>query len=88
MTLHRDNEILLELKYCERCGGLFFREENSGHRLCRPCLRKSASAVLPVNQMETGAPRRKPQSRAGADWYGPMSKTVERLQGVAAGGVA
>lgn len=31
------NELLLELKYCERCGGLWLRPVGSGEILCVKC---------------------------------------------------
>lgn len=78
MTHNRDNEILLELKYCERCGALFFRTSDSDHRLCRTCTVESATAPLPVAGPARNLPPQEP-----AAWYGPMTGTVERLQGVA-----
>jgi Zn-finger nucleic acid-binding protein len=37
MISKTDNEIRVELKYCERCGGLWFRRENSRQIFCVPC---------------------------------------------------
>jgi hypothetical protein len=28
----------VELKYCERCGGLFLRPQGSGRAYCKPCM--------------------------------------------------
>lgn len=32
-----EGRIRVELKYCERCGGLWFRRSESGASLCGPC---------------------------------------------------
>ncbi|HEY6768203.1 MAG TPA: hypothetical protein VI386_25900 [Candidatus Sulfotelmatobacter sp.] len=39
MTTKRDsgNEVRMELKYCERCGGLWLRECGSGLIFCKSC---------------------------------------------------
>lgn len=87
MTPNRDNQILLDLKYCERCGSLFFRDADSDHRLCAPCTQQSAkSPSIPISGNE--APARKPAARANLPWYGPMTETVHRIDAVATGGVA
>ncbi len=40
------NELQLELKYCERCGGLWLRPLGGGQIYCAPCGR--AMAELPA----------------------------------------
>lgn len=42
-----DNEIRVELKYCERCGGLWFRRENSREVFCVPCTQRPSDALPP-----------------------------------------
>lgn len=92
MTHNTDNEIRVELKYCERCGGLWFRRENSQARLCAPCTVEPGDTILRHRERSTAQPpSRKPPARIKASaWYGPMTNVVERMQGVAtvAGGVA
>ncbi len=41
-----DNEIRVELKYCERCGGTRARRENSRQIYCAPCTQR-LNDVLP-----------------------------------------
>jgi hypothetical protein len=36
------NEVQLELKYCERCGGLWLRPAGGGEVYCGGCARKMA----------------------------------------------
>jgi Zn-finger nucleic acid-binding protein len=47
-----EGELRLELKYCERCGGLWLRECGAGKVYCASCEREVAD--LPV-------PKKKPQ---------------------------
>ena len=87
MTHNPDLEILLQLKYCERCGGLFFRPQGTRQVFCAICV-KEPDAVLRHRERPLDpkpAPARKLE--AGA-WYGPMSGVVQSLQGVSAGGAA
>ena len=62
------NIVQLELKYCERCGGLWVRRIGGEEIYCPPCAvemvdfaisRRRTSARLPVNQdlEETTAPK-------------------------------
>lgn len=53
----RGNETKVELKVCERCGGLWLRPAGSGWAYCRPC--KPAVDRLPQ-------PRRKRATRERA----------------------
>lgn len=84
MTHNSDNEIRVELKYCERCGGLWFRGANSKENLCRPCAAGAAETAFRYLG-KTGSSQRKPIARpeVQGSWYGPMSGVIDRLQGVA-----
>jgi hypothetical protein len=46
MEIDQCEIIQLELKYCERCGGLWMRERGSELRYCPPCA--SQLALYPV----------------------------------------
>ncbi len=46
------NEVRVELKYCERCGGLWVRERGTGVVYCEKC--QPEVADLPI-------PKKKPQ---------------------------
>jgi hypothetical protein len=73
-----DGGIRVELKYCERCGGLWFRRFGSGANLCGPCT---------VAEVRNSKKRARTAQDAGVDgrWFGPMSGVVKSLQGVASG---
>jgi len=58
------NESCLELKYCERCGGLWLRPSGGSQVYCAACGREMAQ--LPPASHEPGHPR-VPQ---GPRWYG------------------
>ncbi len=47
--------IQLELKYCERCGGLWFRPQGSCEVYCAPCAIPMAQVAMPNRS------RRKPR---------------------------
>jgi hypothetical protein len=36
--MHKDNYLKIELKYCERCGGLWYRYQGSTQPYCQACL--------------------------------------------------
>lgn len=42
MEIDEFNIILLELKYCERCGGLWLRRQGSEEILCASCAARGA----------------------------------------------
>jgi Zn-finger nucleic acid-binding protein len=42
-----NNEIRVELKYCERCGGLWFRPQHSPQVFCIPCTQRTRDALQP-----------------------------------------
>lgn len=82
MTHTTHNEIRVELKYCELCGGLWFRDERSLETRCAPCIVESSKLSSHRGEREP-SPARKPPARAEAAWYGPTSDIVSRLQAVA-----
>jgi Zn-finger nucleic acid-binding protein len=77
--LERSEEIIIELKYCERCGGLWFREAGSNANLCGPCTNEEP--VLAKRYAER-------EQRAVEDrgWIGLSSLIVKNMQGVATEG--
>jgi ribosomal protein S14 len=70
----------VELKYCERCGGLNLRAHGSSQRFCRACLRRLADEDAqhaemrapgrPTCEPEPGPPSRPDVARDGADITG------------------
>lgn len=47
------NELQLELKYCERCGGLWLRPVGGGQIYCVTCGREMAQLPPPSKDRET-----------------------------------
>ena len=47
--------ILMELKYCERCGGLWLRTKGAAQPYCAPCAREMLD--LPAPQSRLRRPR-------------------------------
>ncbi len=43
----KKGEVRVELKYCERCGGLWVREPGTGVVYCDDCLPKVADLPIP-----------------------------------------
>ena len=68
-------EIVIELKYCERCGGLWFREAGSNANLCDPC---TVSEPWLAKRHE----ERRQKAAAERARFEPMPVLVERLQGI------
>jgi len=87
-------EVQVELKYCERCGGLWLRPHGTDGIYCAPCRVRLASAPNPSNPSR---PLRKPRRRKkyvephqqadvqSEGFQGPGR--IDYLQGVAAMGV-
>jgi hypothetical protein len=79
-------EIQFELKYCERCGGLWLRPVGGGQVYCVACGREMAQLPPPSRERETA------QLPRGPSWGGDEGDAeVERDEGLdldAAGGVA
>ena len=55
MDVEATYDVSLQLKYCERCGGLWLREPRSAAVYCRVCARKLADfpAVRPRRRRPT-----------------------------------
>jgi len=61
-------ELQLELKYCERCGGLWLRPVGGGQIYCVPCAREIGELPPPSYGRENGEGARMPRGpRCGAD---------------------
>jgi hypothetical protein len=60
-----ENELQFELKYCERCGGLWLRPVGGGQIYCVACGR--AMGELPPASHKARAPRVPRGPRWGAD---------------------
>jgi len=78
-------EIQVELKYCERCGGLWLRPQRASGVYCSSCSLRLAARPDPGK-----APHRKPRRRKAraigldAEREGLQNQTrIESLQGVA-----
>ncbi len=52
----KQNYVELELKYCERCGGLWLRRRGMQNVYCASCVPRMAQ--FPVPRKARGAPRR------------------------------
>lgn len=59
------NELQFELKYCERCGGLWLRPAGGGQVYCLACGRQMAELPSPSKEPETARMCQGP--RWGAD---------------------
>jgi Zn-finger nucleic acid-binding protein len=63
MELHEENIIELELKYCERCGGLWLRIRGTDGVYCAACM--PAVAELPAPTRHRVRPRLPINDRTG-----------------------
>jgi hypothetical protein len=53
-------EVRMELKYCERCGGLWLRECGTGVVYCQSCQRIVADLPIPKKPQRVELPVRQP----------------------------
>jgi hypothetical protein len=66
MEVERQAAILLELKYCERCGGLWVRALRSEEVYCATCAIEMAEVALPRKKTTPRLPgNHKSDSRPG-----------------------
>ena len=71
------NTIHIELKYCELCGGLFFRRQHAPQTFCLPCTHRPHFLLRDCDPATAAST---PPSRVDSStWYGPMSYTIHRL---------
>ena len=47
-----NNELRVELKYCERCGALWLRDPSSGHVYCEHCRPRMDELPVPKEAAE------------------------------------
>jgi hypothetical protein len=76
-------EIQVELKYCERCGGLWLRPQGADGVYCTGC-RASLAAMPNPGPAPTGRARRRRSRVRRVDAQKEHPGWIENLQGVAA----
>jgi hypothetical protein len=79
------NEMSFELKYCERCGGLWLRPTGGGQIYCVACGRSMAELPRSSRDRENARTTKRPQS-GGNDSRG--HEWGDGIDVEAAGGVA
>ncbi len=81
----KDGETLVELKYCERCGGLWLRRRGGAGVHCASCCIRFAALPERGEGREGGASRRKArlQSDNVRERGFPIPARIDHLQGVA-----
>jgi Zn-finger nucleic acid-binding protein len=79
-------EVELELKYCERCGGLWLRPQGANRVYCAGCQLHLAARLNPPEATPAHSRRRKRREQRGKDRVNglPASVYIDTLQGVAA----
>jgi hypothetical protein len=79
-------EIEVELKYCERCGGLFLRPQGTGGVHCNGCIAALVSRVAAFPRPATHKPRipRMIKGPKGKTQFLAGTVLIENLHGVAA----
>ncbi len=80
------NALRLELKYCERCGGLWLRPTGGGQVYCAACVRAMAELPPASTEREIVRGAREARSRSGDDFHSWGED--EGVDVDAAGGVA
>jgi len=81
----REGETLVELKYCERCGGLWLRPRGCAGVHCASCSACLAAMPDPGQVHQSRASRRKarPALTNGRETRLTIPARIDRLQGVA-----
>ena len=83
---NKNNEVRVELKYCERCGGLWVREPGAGIVYCDNC--QPMVADLPVPKKKPGRAMLPVRPHTEFEDYEFEMDDDERTDFEAAGGVA
>ena len=50
ISMIKQGEVALELKYCERCGGLWVRPQGNEGVYCEGCCARMAALALPLGR--------------------------------------
>jgi hypothetical protein len=80
----RADEVQFELKYCERCGGLWLRPAGGGQIYCAACGREMAQLPAPSTEPEKPRRPRKPHRDADdGDFEDCEGVDLDALGGVA-----
>lgn len=74
------NQESLELKYCERCGGLWLRPVRGGQIYCRACSREMSELPPVSSEPESERSMRRGPYEAGEGWGG-TSMDIEATEG-------
>jgi len=82
----RTNEVRVELKYCERCGGLWLRECGSGLIYCKGC--EPDVTELPILKKRVQSVKLASRRRPAVDDYSFDACASEILKARTRGGVA
>lgn len=82
-----DREAKVELKYCERCGGLWLRPGGADGVYCASCTVSLASRPDPSRAFVRTTRRRKARLPGAHATGSPSPGRIESLQGVALSGV-
>ena len=61
----RQEELRFELKYCERCGGLWLRPAGGGQTYCAGCARQMGELPTPSGEREISEKKGKPRKAEG-----------------------
>ena len=61
----RQEELRFELKYCERCGGLWLRPAGGGQTYCASCARQMSELPRPSGERETLEEKENPRWAEG-----------------------
>jgi hypothetical protein len=78
------NELQFELKYCERCGGLWLRPVGGGQVYCVACGRAMAQLPPASKEPETAKVPRGPRWGVdGGEFEGPEGVELDASGGVA-----
>ena len=76
----------VELKYCERCGGLWLRETGTGQVYCKGC--RPEVAELPVPRLFPGGAKVPHEAPVRVEDYALDDYDIDTLKFEAAGGAA
>ena len=81
MCCASESSIRLELKYCERCGGLWLRQEGTPLVYCHSCRPEMEELAVPLQRHRAGA--RRARLQAGLLVAGSIASLIVSLSGLA-----